>query len=162
MTQDRDRIELRSSSVSRTIDYGKRIGRVLRPGELVRLDGGLGAGKTHLVKGIALGLEVPPDVVVASPTFVLMREYPGRVRLLHFDWYRLGGADEVETLGLDESLAEGAVVVVEWGGRFPEADPAARATWSIDMEESGQGERIIRIGLNPLDARLSGLDLESD
>lgn len=162
MSRDRDRIEWRSNGVDRTIKLGRQIGGLLRPGELVCLDGGLGAGKTHLVKGIALGLGVPPDVVVASPTFVLMREYPGRHRLLHCDWYRLGGQDEVESLGLDESLADGAVVVVEWGGRFPDAAPSARATWFIVMEESGPESRIIRIHLAPPDSRLAGLALESD
>lgn len=100
-----------------TLDFGRRLGAVLAPGDLVLLAGPLGAGKTVLAKGIADGLGVLGRV--SSPTFVIAREHrpaPGGrgIPLVHVDAYRLGGLDELDDLDLDTSLTE-AVVVIEWG-----------------------------------------------
>jgi tRNA threonylcarbamoyladenosine biosynthesis protein TsaE len=96
---------------------GERIGQVLRPGDLVILDGALGAGKTVLTKGIAVGMGVTG--IVMSPTFVIARVHrPARAdgtTLVHVDAYRLGGAPELDDLDLDTDLT-GAAVVIEWGG----------------------------------------------
>ncbi len=92
---------------------GRQLARVLRPGDVVVLDGPLGAGKTTLTQGIGAALAVRG--AVTSPTFVIARRHPGpNAALVHVDAYRLGDAVEVEDLDLDEDLAR-AVTVVEWG-----------------------------------------------
>lgn len=85
-----------------------------RAGDVLGLEGTLGAGKTCFVKGLARGLGVPEDQAVTSPTFVLLRHYSGRLTLYHFDAYRLTGADEMEALGCAEVFEAGGVSVVEW------------------------------------------------
>ena len=97
---------------------GAALGALLAPGDLVVLEGDLGAGKTFLVRGIARALGVPPAVPVTSPTFALVHELPARVPLVHADLYRLGGADELGELGLVERVGHDAVALVEWGERF--------------------------------------------
>jgi tRNA threonylcarbamoyladenosine biosynthesis protein TsaE len=97
---------------------GAALGALLAPGDLVVLEGELGAGKTFLVRGIARALGVPAEVPVTSPTFALVHELPARVPLLHADLYRLGDADEVDALGLVERVGHDAVALVEWGERF--------------------------------------------
>lgn len=149
-------LTLETASVAATLACGEALGRELAGGDLVLLSGGLGSGKTHLAKGIALGLGVPADVVVASPTFVLVREYAGRCRLAHSDWYRLGEADEVAALGLEEVLATGGVVVVEWADRFPEADLAGAATWRVTCEAPAAERRRYKVACDD-PARLTDL-----
>jgi len=100
-----------------TVAFGRRIGALLAPGDVVLLSGPLGAGKTVLAKGIAEGLGVLGRV--SSPTFIIAREHrpaPGGrgIPLVHVDAYRLGGLDELDDLDLDTTLVE-AAVVVEWG-----------------------------------------------
>ena len=95
-------------------DLASRLAQLVQPGDLILLDGPLGAGKTAFTQGLARGLGVTGRVT--SPTFVLVREYhDGRVPLLHVDAYRLGGIDEVLDLDLD---VEASVTVVEWGGNL--------------------------------------------
>lgn len=104
-----------------TVRLGRAIAAVLAPGDLVVLDGELGAGKTFLVRAVARALGVPRDVAIASPTFTLVQEYEtGRGTFLHADLYRLLDATgspelEVARLGLAERRDEGAMVAVEWG-----------------------------------------------
>jgi tRNA threonylcarbamoyladenosine biosynthesis protein TsaE len=111
-------LTVRLPEASDTVEFGRRLGGVLRAGDLVLLAGPLGAGKTVLVKGIAQGLGVAG--LVSSPTFVIAREHrpaPGGrgVPLVHVDVYRLGGhLDELDDLDLDTELVD-AAVVVEWG-----------------------------------------------
>ncbi|MDA1298400.1 MAG: tRNA (adenosine(37)-N6)-threonylcarbamoyltransferase complex ATPase subunit type 1 TsaE [Chloroflexi bacterium] len=110
-----------SHSESDTVTIGRAIGEALRRGDVVLLMGELGAGKTRMVRGMAVGIESP--VPARSPTFVLVNEYRGRIRLSHCDLYRVAGPDEVEELALDERLVDGALVI-EWPeraeGNFPE------------------------------------------
>ena len=95
-----------------TREFGRRLAAVLRPGDLVLLDGPLGAGKTALAQGIGAGLHVRGEVT--SPTFVIARTHRGDITLVHADAYRLGDAAEIDDLDLD-AAAEDAVTVVEWG-----------------------------------------------
>lgn len=97
---------------------GEAFARVLVPGDLVVLEGGLGAGKTFLARAIARGLGVAAHVPVTSPTFALVHELPARVPLVHADLYRLRDVDELSELGLVERIGHDAVVLVEWGARF--------------------------------------------
>lgn len=111
--------------VEETITLGRALGTLLRAGDFLALSGPLGAGKTQFIKGVAAGLEVPDEEPVVSPTFVLVREYVGRLKLYHVDAYRLGGADELLALGLEEMMTDPeAVVAVEWADRVAEAVPA--------------------------------------
>jgi tRNA threonylcarbamoyladenosine biosynthesis protein TsaE len=107
--------ERSTSSPEETEEVGAAIGRRLRAGDVLLLVGDLGAGKTTFVRGLARGLGVRGDVM--SPTFQLVRQYRGPVPLAHVDLYRLGEMAEVDDLGLDEMLDEGALVV-EWGDRL--------------------------------------------
>lgn len=105
-------LALISTSAAATRALGSAIAAHLEAGDVIVLAGDLGSGKTVLVQGIAAGLEVTEPVV--SPTFTIMREYDGRVRLHHLDVYRLDRLQEALDLGLDELFAEG-VTVIEWG-----------------------------------------------
>jgi tRNA threonylcarbamoyladenosine biosynthesis protein TsaE len=139
----------RSESTAQTLALGRRLGTLLRPGDFVALTGPLGAGKTHLVKGIAAGLEVPPDEPVVSPTFVLVREYAGRLTLYHIDAYRLKDAAELLALGLEEMLADpGGTVALEWADRVSAAVPPQ--AWGVDMAHAGPDAREITVnGADP-------------
>jgi len=111
---------------------GERLGRALRAGDVVALVGPLGAGKTTFVQGLARGLDVPPDRHVASPTFALVNEHPGRVPLVHADLYRIEDARELTELGLVDAF-DRAAVAIEWLDRFPDAAPAERLHIAIDF-----------------------------
>ena len=128
--------DLTSNSPAETEDAGRSLGETLRPGDVVLLTGELGAGKTTFVRGVAQG--IGSHAPVASPTFQLVRVYPGRVQLAHVDLYRVENSTELRDLGLEE-LAEQGAVVVEWGDRL-EVDGAA----IIDIEHLGGDRRLIR------------------
>ena len=112
-------------SEEETIELGRKIARELPKRAVVLLIGNLGAGKTTLAKGILSGLGAAEPEEVTSPTFTLIHEYGGG-RVYHVDLYRLDTPQQVATLGLDEILDRDAVVLVEWGERFPDLFPAAR------------------------------------
>ena len=109
----------------------------MRKGDLVLLKGELGAGKTTFVRGVARGCG--SDALVASPTFQLVRVYPGRVQLAHVDLYRIESAPELGDLGLDELLDQGAVVV-EWGDRIEDTDAAL-----VAIEHLGGNHRSVQV-----------------
>ncbi len=110
---------------------------------MIALQGPLGAGKTHLVKGVAEGLGVGDRSRVSSPTFVLEQEYAGRLLLRHLDAYRLGGPEDLWDIGIDEMCKAGGVVVVEWAERVREALPVD--VLEIAIEPVGADARRIRI-----------------
>lgn len=135
--------ELESGDVEETIEIGRRIGDALAPGDVVALVGELGAGKTHLAKGLAWGLGVTDDRIVTSPTFVLVNEYKGRCVVFHLDAYRLFDADELEGIGFEEMCDHGGVVVVEWADRVASA-MGPEALW-IEMASTGETRRRLRL-----------------
>ena len=107
-----------SHSPAETFANGRALAATLRAGDVLALDGDLGAGKTHFVKGIAAGLGCEGDVT--SPTFTLVHASPARrLPLFHFDFYRLDSEDETLRIGLDDYLGGGGVLVIEWAGKFP-------------------------------------------
>ena len=122
-------VTVHATSVAETLQFGRRIGTVVQPGWVLGLVGELGTGKTHLVKGIAAGnwTGKGPLPEVTSPTFVLVNEYAGRVRLFHLDAYRLRLEKELDDLGVAEMMSQGAVVV-EWADRVAGVLPADRLT----------------------------------
>ena len=113
---------IRSESEEDTVEAGRAFAPALRAGDVVLLSGALGAGKTAFVRGLAEGLGADP-ASVSSPTFTIVQEYRGTLRIQHVDLYRLA-PPEVVDLGL-EDLIEGAVLAVEWPERWP--DPPAGA-----------------------------------
>lgn len=116
-------IEITTNSAAETIDLGKGIGAALKGGEVFALIGNLGTGKTHLIKGIALGLEARDGDPVSSPTFVLVNEYFGRdgmIHIYHIDAYRIETEAEFAALGFDEYCRPDSVVLVEWADKVPQ------------------------------------------
>ncbi len=119
--------------------------RVLPASGLVLLIGNLGVGKTTLTKGIAEGRGAAGRDEVSSPTFTLIHEYGDPPRLYHIDLYRLDEPRQVAVLGLDEMLDRpGALVVIEWGERFPELWPAERTEIRVERERGGE-RRVIEV-----------------
>lgn len=143
-------------SVQETIKFGERLGQQLTGGDVLALTGDLGAGKTVLTSGIALGLGIPRDQV-SSPTFTLIQEYPGTIPLIHVDVYRLEGPSDISTLGLEEYFTPHTIVLIEWAERFPQILPADHLAIRLEYGEtedirlltiSGTGPRSIRIAAN--------------
>ena len=128
-----------------TIELGRRIAATLPKRAVVLLIGNLGAGKTTLAKGIINGLSAAEPEDVTSPTFTLIHEY-GEGRVYHIDLYRLDRAEQVATLGLDEIFDREAVVLIEWGERFPQLLPADRI--EIRIEPLNEDSRRIEISGN--------------
>jgi len=127
-------MELVTASPEETEAVAARLGERLGPGDLVLLVGDLGAGKTTFVRGLARGMGVGGRVT--SPTFQLVRVYPGPVQLAHVDLFRLDGGAELGELDLDGLLEVGAVAV-EWGGRLEASEDAVR----VVIESLGEDRR---------------------
>ena len=123
-----------SNSPEETKQLGMLLAEELQPGDVILLEGPLGAGKSEFARGVAKGLGVAETVT--SPSFTILNVYEsGRLPLYHFDWYRLESAEELFELGMDEYLGGAGVALVEWPGQCPEALP----------------ERFLMIELLPLD-----------
>jgi len=134
---------IETASVDETFAFGRRLASRLRRGDCVGLIGDLGAGKTALTRGVAAGLGLTQANLVSSPTFVLVQEYPARVRVFHIDLYRMKHPElELPSLGLDEMLHEG-IVLIEWADRAPNALP--RRHWRVEIVATGQTSRRIEI-----------------
>jgi len=129
-----------TGSPEQTTAAGRALAEALdaEAGLFVALSGPLGAGKTVFVKGAAAGLAIEPDQV-ASPTFVLASRYEGRRTLVHADLYRIESEDELLAAGFLDWLEPGALVVAEWGDRFPDALPQDRL--EIRIERHGAARR---------------------
>ncbi len=134
------RLTVVTHSEAETIELGRRVGADLEPGTIVLLRGDLGSGKTAFVRGLAAGVGADPEEV-SSPTFTLVQEYAGRVRLYHVDLYRLSPA-EVDDLGIDQLGDAQGIVAVEWAERLPRALPGAV---QVTIEDLGGDDRRITI-----------------
>ena len=132
--------EFISYSFNETLKIGKQIGLSLKPGDIVCLEGDLGAGKTSLTKGIALALEIHENVT--SPTYTLISEYTGTLPLYHMDLYRIDSVEEFEMLGAEDFLFGQGISIIEWSERILEYLPENRKTISIRIQEDGS--RLIR------------------
>ena len=142
-------VKIVSRSVSETKRIGKKMGRLLKTGDVVALEGELGAGKTTLVKGIALGLGVRNEDEVMSPTFVLIHEYQGREKIYHLDWYRLKKVSGTDLALAEECLSSPSVCLVEWPQRGRGLLPRAAIRVRIDFS----GPKFRKIQISARDAR---------
>jgi len=136
--------EFTTHSAEETTAVGRKLAARMLPPKLVLLRGDLGAGKTTLVKGIAAGFDAANEDEVTSPTFTLVHEYRGpTATLYHIDLYRVDTQRELETLGLDDLMAENSVLLIEWGEKF------ARFTDERDieivLERVSENERGIKV-----------------
>ncbi len=134
--------------------FGERIGRHARAGDVIAVEGTLGAGKTTLAQGVAVGLEVPPGHYVNSPSFAILLIHPGRVPFYHVDLYRLSDPDEALGLGLEEVLGTDGVALVEWPDRLPDVLP--RDVLALRITNQGDGRRASLAARGPAAARLLG------
>ena len=122
-----------------TFRFGRLLGQHLFPNAVVAMVGGLGAGKTHLSRAIAEGLNVRNPMAVTSPTFVLIQEYPARLPIFHFDAYRLNSVAEFLELGAYEYYTMGGVCLIEWADRVWDALPAERL--ELTLTPTGEDSR---------------------
>lgn len=133
----------RSDSVAMTEEYGRRLAQTLTAGDVVAFYGGMGMGKTAMVRGIADGLGLSAEV--SSPTFALVHNYGGQPPLIHFDMYRVTGWDDLYSTGYFDYLDAGAILVVEWSENVEAALPADAIR--IRIQQAEENVRLIeRVG----------------
>lgn len=131
-------------SINKTIDIGNFIGRHCNSGDILCLNGDLGAGKTHLSKGIAKGLNIKDNIT--SPTFNIVNEYDGRLKLYHFDVYRVNDPDEIEAIGFDEYIFGEGISIIEWSDYIEDLIPNEHIDIRINkIPEKGESYRKITI-----------------
>jgi tRNA threonylcarbamoyladenosine biosynthesis protein TsaE len=136
--------EITTHSAEETIAFGRTLGDLLGPPKLVLLRGDLGAGKTTIVKGIAQAFEAAGEDDVTSPTFTLVHEYRGpTASLYHIDLYRVDTPRELQTLGLDDLVAENSILLIEWGEKFSRFERERNV--EIVLETVGENDRRIRV-----------------
>lgn len=140
-----------TDSAAGTELLGRELAGRFKAGDCVALVGGLGSGKTVLVRGLAAGLGVADVSLVCSPSYVLAREYPARITVYHLDLYRIGRDAELAALGMEEMLADG-VVIIEWADRAERYLPRPR--WQITIEITGADTR--RLTLSAVEDRPVG------
>jgi len=146
-------IEFLSKSVQQTFDFGARLGSLLHGGEVIAITGQLGAGKTHFVKGLCIGLGADDSSGVNSPTFVLVNEYFSEskgLEIYHIDAYRIESTDEFEMLGFDEMCHPQSVVLIEWADKLGQILKDIDAV-GVRMEHAGENQRKIFISNLPED-----------
>ncbi|MBS4193240.1 tRNA (adenosine(37)-N6)-threonylcarbamoyltransferase complex ATPase subunit type 1 TsaE [Bacillus sp. FJAT-49705] len=131
--------EFSSSKPEETIEFSKSLARLLKAGDVIALEGDLGAGKTTFTKGLALGLEIKKNV--NSPTFTIIKEYQGRLPLYHMDVYRV--EDSFEDLGFDEYFDGNGVTVVEWAHLIAEQLPEELLTIYLYLGENGSRRLVL-------------------
>ena len=124
-------LHLTLNSLEDTERLGIGIGRIVKPGDVICLNGDLGAGKTTLTQAIARGMDVPANCYVTSPSYAILHEYEGRIPLYHMDFYRLHDSGEVLDLGFEEYFYLGGVTVIEWSERAKDILPADRVEITI-------------------------------
>ncbi len=166
MTGPAERASFRGHRVSRsaaaTRALGRRLGGLLRPGDVVAFEGELGAGKTELVRGACAGARVPA-AEVSSPSFAIVATYRGRLPVHHADLYRIGDEDELYATGFGDLVGGEGALLVEWADRIPGSLPAERLVLRLShhptapsarrIEVEGVGERAAELGRKLLAVR---------
>jgi tRNA threonylcarbamoyladenosine biosynthesis protein TsaE len=140
MASTQNRLSAKGVVVAETADDMRRLanllGQAMGVGDVLALTGPLGSGKTTFAQGLAQGLGVTADRHVASPSFALVNEHPGRTPFVHVDLYRICNAAELPELGLEEAY-DRAATAIEWAERFPEILPADHLHITFTVRESG-------------------------
>ena len=133
------------TSVEETFNIGKQIGNLVNPGDIICLTGDLGTGKTHISKGIALGLGIKEHIT--SPTFNIVNEYSsGRLGLNHFDVYRINDPDEIFAIGFDEYIFSDRVSLIEWANYIEDLIPSEYLYINIKkIPEKGENFRKLKM-----------------
>lgn len=132
-------------SIEKTLNIGFQIGTLCNKGDIICLIGDLGSGKTHMTKGIAKGLGI--DEYITSPTFNIVNEYDtGRLKLNHFDVYRVNDPDEIAAIGFDEYIFSDGVSIIEWANYIEELIP--KEYMSIVIEKVCENENHRKITIN--------------
>jgi len=129
-------------SAGETQKLGQKLGKNIQPGTVLALYGDLGSGKTVFVQGLGAGLNVPEDYYITSPTYTLINEYPGRIKLLHVDLYRIDNPGKVEDTGLDDVFENDVVAAIEWADRL--GDDLPKDHIKIQFEIHGTESRKIK------------------
>ena len=137
-------MDLLVKSVDETILIGKQLGLRVSQGDIICINGELGTGKTHLTKGIAKGLGI--NEYITSPTFTIVNEYEGRLKLYHFDVYRVNDPDEIAAIGFDEYIFGDGISVIEWSNYIEELIPPEHLSIDIyNVPDMGSNARRISI-----------------
>lgn len=130
-----------TSSTEETITLGEKIGRLLKKGDIIAMQGTLAAGKTTITKGIAKALGITDTIT--SPTFCLISEYQGTMPLYHMDVYRLDGTEDFINLGTDDMLYGDGVSIIEWSEKIMDELPSNTIVLKITPQDDGK--RLIEI-----------------
>ena len=136
-------IKLITHSADETIALGKKIGARLNGGDIIAYRGGLGAGKTTITHGIAVGMGLKDDV--SSPTFALVNEYRGKINLYHFDMYRISDGDDLYSIGYDDYVEADGFCIAEWSENIENEIPEGAIFVTISRVDGSEGERRIEI-----------------
>lgn len=135
-------ITVTTASAEETIAFAKKIGAMLKGGDIIAYKGGLGAGKTTFTRGLAIGMGLPDEV--SSPTFALVNEYRGKaLTLYHFDMYRIMNEEALETTGFYDYISDDCVIAVEWSENI--ADCLPKNIITVTIETIGEEERRIEV-----------------
>lgn len=139
-------MEFKVNSIEETTKLGYELGKLLNSGDIVCLTGDLGTGKTHITKGIANGLNI--NDTITSPTFTIVNEYDsGRLKLNHFDVYRVSDPDEIYAIGFDDYIFSDAVSIIEWANYIEDILPEEYLHIHISKDLSN-GENFRKITVN--------------
>lgn len=126
-------LTLKAYSPQKTVDAGKSLGEILKPGDVVCLTGNLGAGKTAFTRGIARALGIKDHIT--SPTFTIVNEYEAGIPLYHFDVYRVSSSDDMFEIGFEEYLYGDGVTVIEWADMIKDILPEEYIKVNIDIDK---------------------------
>lgn len=137
-----------TKTAAETEAFAARFAEDLKPGSVLLLIGELGSGKTTFIRGLAQGLQIPPEVLIHSPSFTLINEYPGKIPLYHVDLYRLGPLREIEELGLEDYFGRGGVVAIEWADHAPQLWPKEALALHFQILPGHQRQIVISVGAN--------------
>lgn len=141
-----------SRSPEETLHFGALLGRHVTKGSVIALSGELGTGKTCIAQGIAKGLRVPEHLYVTSPTYVLVNEYAGSLRLFHLDLYRIDNVAQLDDIGIDEMLNSDDVIVIEWAEKIGDVLPKERLFVSISIiDDQTRGFHLTASGQSAVD-----------
>ncbi|PKN06505.1 MAG: tRNA (adenosine(37)-N6)-threonylcarbamoyltransferase complex ATPase subunit type 1 TsaE [Deltaproteobacteria bacterium HGW-Deltaproteobacteria-7] len=160
MKQKEKKIEIVSASAGQTREIARLIGEKLQEGDVLALSGELGSGKTCFTGGLACGLGVDEKYRITSPTFTLINEYPARIKLYHFDVYRLKDYSEFEDLGYEEYFCAKGVVVIEWAEKITQILPGDALFINFEYLDENKRSIIIKGPENRLKEVIRDIKME--